>query len=635
MPLPPPIAILPAWKAVYGTVAKRRLFLLLLGYSCLALLGFYIASPPHDTTTRIFGLGLIFPGAGFLTYADFTSLEGWLHIGMVGLGIIGFLLSVVVWFATGNVLAPPIMWLLLAIGAASMPHLHCLSPTPPFVALGLASGMILVLFLKNLVSSPFRQATRTRLNHWLAEEAPGTLASFKPQIIEETNELSLEDIKRQRFLLDRALQPLDQFDGFEWLDQFQTAAVRYQLNFAGYALSMAQYNYFPAFGAYFDQAQHNLILKMADHRIWRYWSLENLWGNLRLDANPIHRENIMYTGFVAAQMAMYHAASSKYDFDKANSFILNHPSGKKWSYNLNDLLHGMTKQMDASPYHLMACEPNWIYPLCNMIGASAIQSQMPDVWARQEARFRHHLETEFIDWQGRIIACRSRYTGLSFPMIGGAMPQAMPSFFMNAILPDIALRQWLLLRQQIMDGNQLKRDQVWRIDTGNYRFSRASAYAAIALAASEIGDDVVRNACLNALEEECPTRTDDGYFYRPKSSVWAHAVEHLARSTRPNSFRSLIHQPHRKSGAYIADASYPDILVASARTEEDKLRAVFYSGNASGIKKISLAGLHPHTIYHVYAQKNEKIMLKADAEGKANVRFIVDGRTEWDLRKAE
>ena len=64
----------------------------------------------------------------------------------------------------------------------------------------------------------------------------------EPAIADRDRELSAQDVKLMRFLLDRALQPLEAFDGFEWLDQFQTAAVRYQLNFIGYALSMAQAN---------------------------------------------------------------------------------------------------------------------------------------------------------------------------------------------------------------------------------------------------------------------------------------------------------------------------------------------------------------------------------------------------------
>ena len=72
---------------------------------------------------------------------------------------------------------------------------------------------------------------------------------------------------------------VDAFAGFEWTEQFQTSAIRYQLNFMSYALSIAQARYLPAFQGYLADAQHNLILKQQNHRVWRYWQLENTTRN--------------------------------------------------------------------------------------------------------------------------------------------------------------------------------------------------------------------------------------------------------------------------------------------------------------------------------------------------------------------
>src|SRR5262249_41442767 len=146
----------------------------------------------------------------------------------------------------------------------------------------------------------------------------------------EAKELSPHDLKLMRFLLDRALQPVENFDGFEWLDQFQTAAIRYQLNFIGYALALAQATRLPALRGYRDEAQRRLIDKQTDHRVWRYWALENFWGNLRTDRDPVARENIMFTGFCATQIAMYQAASGRRDYDRPKSFAMRHPSGRSF-----------------------------------------------------------------------------------------------------------------------------------------------------------------------------------------------------------------------------------------------------------------------------------------------------------------
>src|SRR5262249_36303674 len=96
----------------------------------------------------------------------------------------------------------------------------------------------------------------------------------------------------------------ERFDGFEWRDQFQTAAVRYQVNFIGYALALAQANHAPAADAYFLDAQRRLQHKIGDERLWRYWRYENAWGRLRIGADPIPEQNIMYSGFTALQMAL-------------------------------------------------------------------------------------------------------------------------------------------------------------------------------------------------------------------------------------------------------------------------------------------------------------------------------------------
>ena len=72
--------------------------------------------------------------------------------------------------------------------------------------------------------------------------------------------------------------------------------------------------------------------------------------------------------------------------------------------------------------------------------------------------------------------------------------------------------------------------EFWRIDTGNYRFSRAAAFAGTALAAVEMGDREVADLCLAALAEQCPAVAEADTFDRPHASVWAHAVEFCARS---------------------------------------------------------------------------------------------------------
>lgn len=217
---------------------------------------------------------------------------------------------------------------------------------------------------------------------------------------------------------------------------------------------MAQATRLPALGGYLNTAQRNLIDKQTDHRIWRYWALENLWGNLAADPDPIARENIMFTGFCAAQIAMYHAAAGRRDYDRPASFALRHSSGRNYDYDLAALIEALDRERRKSAFHLIACEPDWIYPLCNTIDAAATKAHDRmtggNRWSASEGGFRRHLEDEFIDLAGRFVPCRSSYSGVALPMIGGAQPQAMPCFFLTATMPEIALRHWLLLRRDLM-----------------------------------------------------------------------------------------------------------------------------------------------------------------------------------------
>lgn len=420
------------------------------------------------------------------------------------------------------------------------------------------------------------------------------------------------------------------------IDQFQTAAVRYQLNFMSYALSIAQTVHLPAFHGYFHTAQQNLAAKQQDHRIWRYWRLENIWGNLRMRADPIPRDNIMFTGFLTAQIAYDQAATGMRTFDAPGSLEFKHPSGARYAYSLPALVDALVRGYRNSEYGLLACEPNWIYPLCNAISASAIRAYDAANgtfhWNGIEGSFRKRLETEFVTADGRLVPFRSSYTGFAAPPIGGPVMQAFPCLFLNTVLPDIAERQWLVLRRDL--ANRDWRRAVWPVDVGNYRFSRASGYAAMAAAAVELGDTELAKRSLHYLEKEYPLRVSGNVANRPNASLWAHAVELIARCGRAGAVRSLATAGRRSptSGPFIKDADYPDILVAKAVNADGSLSAVLYPGEQSGFKALTIGGLAPNQSY--VAVIGAEYQFEADSAGDARLNLPLNGRTELRITRA-
>jgi hypothetical protein len=309
---------------------------------------------------------------------------------------------------------------------------------------------------------------------------------------------------------------------------------------------------------------------------------------------------------------------------------LQHPAGASYACNDQYLIRQLEVEYTKSDFFLIACEPNWVYPLCNTIGASAIIGfdtlRQQSRWPQHAAAFRHALESEFLDAFGNYVPCRSDYTGLALPAFGGAMPLAMPCFFLNTIAPDLAVRQWLLLRKKLFDKSFNFRPQAfWPIDTGNYGFSRASAYTATALAAAELGDEAVYKHCMTALEQECPSVVKDGVIHRRHASVWAHGVEIMARAVTKNSFRDMLLNPKKSAQFYLTDLKYPEVLVASAFVEENQLKAVLYPGRENGIQDIVVGGLKPEGRYLIQGALSANVV--ANHEGKAGFKIMLQGRT--------
>ena len=458
-------AFYPERPFIHGKATQRRLLRSTALFSSIAAFGFGLTQLAKADGWRIFGLGLMLPGGGFMLSSEWHCLITF------GLALAIFFASLLLWFATGNALAPPLIWLGLAILAVAIRQ----KPVPDSAGLA-ALGAILAIALAILLRLAWQkfggQRWRKSANRELAKHLNETplILSVPPNATEEFSE---RDLRLMRFLLDRALQPVESFDGFEWLDQFQTAAIRYQLHFSGYALAMAQASRLPALHGYLDAEQKRLIEKQRDHRVWRYWALENAWGYLARNPDPIAKANIMFSGFTATQMAMFQAASGARDFLAPGRFALEHAEGQRFAYDFPAIIDVLFDQFSNSRFGLLACEPNWIYPLCNTITLAAIKAADAQLggtrWPALTNRIRQALDEEFIDPFGRFVPCRSAYTGMALPILGGAMPQAMTCFFLNATLPDIAARQWLMLRHRMLNRQSprhtLRRQAFWPVDT--------------------------------------------------------------------------------------------------------------------------------------------------------------------------
>jgi Linalool dehydratase/isomerase len=606
-----------------GPKTRWRLQRSLLIYSVVFVIGLVLAWGPSPAPLQSFGLGLIVPGGGFLLWVTGEGFHYVVHLTLFGAALAAFMASLVLWFATGNVLLPPIVWIGNAFAAAFMAHDTQWNGALLWVPLA-APALIALAFLANAFHIAQGKRIRVSRNEILRRAKP-TFSPAKPQ------ELKLEDVQLLRSLLDRALQPLSEFSGFEALDQYQTAALRYQLNFAGYALSAMQANHAPAFQGYLSQAQENLIRKQQDPRIWNYWARENAWGNLERNADPMARDNIMFTGFVGTQIAMFQGASGRSSFNATGSLSFARSDGKIFAHDFPGIVQNLERNFQCSALGLIACEPNWVYPLCNSIGAAAIKFHDSNTWSRRAVDFRQALDTEFLDAHGNMVPCRSLYTGLALPSLGGTVVQALPCFFLNATAPDLALRHWLVERDRMLSGGKLNMRRFWPVDVGNYKFSRASSFAATAAAAVELGDDEIARLLFDALDEHCPNLLKAGVRHRPKASLWAHGAELLARCGKAQGFADLVARKNSVPAIHIAGAPYPDVLVASAHAGQNWLEAVLYPGAKLKSSRLKIAGLLPSQTYRVHTPIETSLV--ADATGCGELDLMLEARTVFRLEK--
>jgi len=607
-----------------GYATRRALLRSLACYAVIFAAGSALSFGGYAPWQKSLGLGLMAPGGGFLLWAAGDYQHAALHAGMALASLLAFAVSLALWFATGNVIAPAGVWFVSAIAAAAMNHQVQWHAAPRALVAGLVSIMLgsLAFYLACWLRGT---RIRRRSNALLVQDVE---IPRQPR----SEELSSSDIARLRLLLDRALQPVDMFDGFDSIDQFQTSALRYQLNFAGYALSLYQHVHVPAFRAYLCDAQRNLILKHRDSRVWGYWPLENAWGSFDRNADPMGRDNVMFTGFVATQIAAFESASGDRRFSQAGSLVFERRGRECFRHDLPDMVHTLCRNIETSRFGLIACEPNWIFPLCNSIAFAAIQYHDALRWEELAPQLSAAIDSDFLSADGQLIACRSSYVGFGIPLVGGAAVQSLPCFFLNATLPALARRQWLTERQRIYDGGRLRRSRFWPVDTGNYGFSRVSSYAATAAAAAEMGDQAMASELFALLDSEYPAANLKGASHRPGVSLWSHAAEVMARVSREGSFRKMMTGQRPVSShpsPFVTSASYPAILPARAVAHEGRLECVVYPGDTRGLHEIGLAGLVPQREYHWHGG-----VFTADGQGTASLTLPVVGRTEFSVTPA-
>jgi hypothetical protein len=617
----------------FGPLTRSRLRRLGLVYLVMFTFGIGLALFATAPGTQAFGLGLAFPGGGFLHYLAGGAGGIAVHLACAALTFVLFVFGLLLWFGTGNQAAPVVVWIGGALAAAAMGHAHTFAGSWLVVSglAGVTFGGAWFGHRRLLAGKLARREQRRASVGTCVPPATALDISGRPAVAE----LSADDLAALRYALDRALQPIDEFNGFDFIDQFQPSAVRYQINNLGYALSFANYTRLPAMRGYLVDAQRRLIEKKKQHRVWKYWALESLWGNFRHEPNPMARDNVMYSGWYAAQIGLFEAATGDFSCAEPGALTLRSANGTEYVNDFHTLAATLAENERNSEFCLFPCEPNWIYPLCN--NQAALGLRLHDrlhgthYWRDVEAQYRRRLEQEFIDVDGHLVLLRSTRTGLTIPGLQSSSEDAIAAFWMHPLFPDIAARLWEIARSELFRstgaGLELLPLKPW-LDAGNYRFNTAYALGALGMAARELGDDDAAQAIRGAIDE-LDTARHGGVLSYPGCSTWSHTFMLNMRVGRANGLSDLVNEERPaawRDGPYIDDAPYPEVLPARAVSDGAALEAVLYPGAAGGRFDVTLAGLRAGVGYRLDGCIDETTT--ADADGRLRLAVELDVRRE-------
>jgi hypothetical protein len=626
---------LPTPAGAIGPVTARRMRRALAVYAVFWLVGSLPGLLGAGPGLTAFGLGLVLPGGGFLA----TGSPWWaLTAALV------FVLALVIWWAIGMIVLPPLVWL----GAAALAAVNA-GPVASWAPIGIPVAVpagLLAVYLVHRV----RHAGQVRAGKAINERLSGvefTISGPPPlDAALPVAESTPEDLSALRYGLDLALQPIDRFDGFTIIDEYREAAVRYQINTLGYALAMAQYTRTPAFAGYLAEAQRNAVEKSLQRKVWGYWARENAWGNLSLKRDPVaNHENIMLTGWHGTQVAMYTAVNDD-RYCQEGSLTYRWSDTEAYPNDLGTLAASIHRNMSGTNYTLFPCEPNWVYAICNTFGINTLiphdRLRGTDHFASLRERLLHSYESEFIRPDGRIIGVRSTHLGLSWNFWSGAAVQLATAYWLHPGLPEIAHRSWWLLRDGALgapdaDGRlRLPKAVSDQLDPGDYRLGRDNfGLGAVIMAAREIGDEEYALAAQRTLDEREPVEEANGARRYRNSSPLTNLYALLGRFGRRDGLRDLLAHDLPtawRAGPRLAEAAYPEVLVARAVTDGAALDLVLHPGAGPVRSMLALDRLRPGAHYVVDGAMTDSVI--ADDAGTATVVVDLDGRREVRVRPA-
>lgn len=612
---------------------RRRSALVYLLLAAAGLLPSLVGTAPW---LEALGLGMVFPGAGFFV------IGGW-GVAIFLLVAVLMLAACALWQLMANMFAPLAVW----IGSAGLAAVVASEQAAPWAPYAAAAVAVLFLAFCAVVEKRTVAAEKRRL---VEREAylPAALAALENQAVDAPapgeREMDADQIAALRYALDRGLQPVEDFAGFDVIEQFQTSAVRYQINWLLWSLQVAQCHYTPSFHGYLSGAQRNLIDKLAQPLSWKWWRWESLLGNFSLSVDPIARDNIMFGGFSSTYIANYTANTGDLHYAKEGALTFRWNHTKVFSHDISTILRaGRANHAQAVYGPLYPCEPNLTYSACNLWGNFA-HLTADRIYGTEYSRellpaLRKLHTSEMLGLDGSPHAGRVDPLGIRLPVYTCNFVAAFWGWMANSFFPDLSRRTWAVLRKECVswDPNgeiRLATLAYDRVDTGNYKKSEAGVYAYFLAFAREMGDEEVAQAIERRLDRDFGRVDRNGTTSYDQASTVNNAVIAVGRLQRRDDIRNLTLKgppPSCLAGPVLETLDYPQVLVAKAFSNGTDLELVLYPGSGQGERALRIGRLDAGRPYRV-RQTGETLV--ADEDGRIVLGVHLSGRTPVTLEAA-
>ncbi|KAF2802838.1 uncharacterized protein BDZ99DRAFT_512419 [Mytilinidion resinicola] len=607
-------------------------------YAAIATLGLALFYGSDSPRLRTVGISLLFPGAGYLAVGGFFGYSGFI------LTAAFFPLCMVAWFGAGGLAFPLADWIFSGLIATYFAGPQLVESSAA-TTLGLVGVVYTYLATRSSCEEVAEVEKKARRNDLLLEANKRWELETTTAGPPGSREMTLDQLRFMQWILELAMQDHDDYTNMTNIDQFQPAAFRYQLYEFVNCLGTYQCHCAPNFHGYLSAAQRNAIEKSITPKVLGFWRWESLWGKFTTNYDPVIKDNIMVTGFLALAIGIYQRNTGDTRYAKQNALDMKITDKKSYKHDYHSLYKALIDNWSESKFVLYPCEPNWIYSMCNLesyAGATVYEDIYPNERSQKFLQdFYRHFEEDFFTRGGSCIPIKSAITGFTIPGLCGSMADTSNSLFCSPFMPTLAKRIWLITKEENVrfdkDGKidiiNLKGADV--IDGGNYEKNSRGPLGVFAITAAEWGDKKVSEACLKRIDEEfAPVEVNPKTGSKRNKGMGTTTSGMLtrARFMDGGDWATLVrHGPAKTAlaGPVLDSAPYPQVLVAKAFSHTSKdLELVLYNGQEEGIFQLGLTKLQPGVTYTGLPGR----AFTADGTGNAEISVALHGRTRIHLQ---